>query len=81
MHLPSLNLIERLAVWVLVRSPSVSLLVVKEMHWPMTFVAANRNDPAAAYVAEGLREDAEDLEPPSMLLERLYHQPAYGEEE
>jgi len=74
MHLPSLNLLERLALWVLVRSQRTSLVVVKELHWPIAFVAANQDDPTAAFVI-GNQHD----EPASHLLERLYHAPAYGE--
>ena len=75
MHLPSLNLIERLALWVLVRSRRTSLVVVKDLQCSDVFWAANRNDPIAAYVIGGVLED----EPASHLLERLYHAPAYGE--
>lgn len=81
MQLLDLNLLERLALWVLARSPRTSLVVVKEMGSSAVFVAANPLDPAAAFVAEGLREDVDDLEPASMLLERLYHSPSYGEVE
>jgi len=70
MQLPGLNLIERLALWVLVRSPRTSLVVVKETLWPMVFVASDCNDPMMA-----------EPEPPSMQLERIYHQPSYGEDE
>ena len=68
MHLLDLNLLERLALWVLARSPRTSLVVVKEMGSPAMFVAA---DPAD--------EMLDSLEPTSMLLERLYHAPSYGE--
>jgi hypothetical protein len=71
MQLPSLNLIERLALWILVRSHRTSLVVVKELHWPEVFVAADQRDEVACYVTSG--------EPASHLLERLYHAPAYGE--
>lgn len=74
-YLPGLNLIERLALRILVRSPRTSLVVVKELHWPSVFVAANAMDPDAAYVTNGHEE------PLSMQLERIYHQPSYGEEE
>jgi hypothetical protein len=50
-----LNLLERLALWVLARSPRVNLMV--------------------------LADRADTPEPPSMLLERLYHAPSYGEVE
>jgi len=69
-QLPGLNLLERLALWVLVRSPRTSLVVVKETLWPLVFVAYNQNDPMLA-----------EPEPPSMQLERIFHQPSYGEDE
>lgn len=74
-YLPGLSLLERLALWVLVRSSRTSLVVVKERLWPTVFTAANLNDPVAAYVTNN------ETEPPSMQLERLYHLPAHGEEE
>lgn len=73
--LPGLNLIERLALWVLVRSRRTCLVVVKERHWPIVFTAADPTDPVAAYVSNYKPE------PASMQLERIFHQPAYGEEE
>jgi hypothetical protein len=75
MHLPGLNLLERAALWVLVRSPRTSMVMVKELHWPTVFVAANPADPVAAHVTCG------EPEPASMTLERIFHQPSYGEEE
>ncbi len=75
MHLPGLNLIERLALWILVRSPRTSLVVVKEHLWPAVFVAADPTDDVACYVTQGQQE------PASMHLERIFHLPAYGEEE
>jgi hypothetical protein len=75
MHLPGLNLLERAALWVLVRSPRTSLVVVKEMFWPTVFVAANPADPVAAHVTAG------EPEPLSMQFERIFHQPSYGEDE
>ena len=73
--LPGLNLLERLALRILARSPRTSLVVVKELHWPSVFVAADPSDPVAAHVTNN------EPEPVSMQLERLFHQPAYGEEE
>lgn len=71
--LPTLSLLERLALWVLVRSPRTSLVVVKEHFWPQAFFAVDRNDPfARAFIVS-------DDEPASMTLERLYHAPSYGE--
>lgn len=74
-YLPGLNLIERLALRILCRSPRVSLVVVKELHWPSVFVASDPRDPVAAHVTSG------EAEPIAMQLERLYHSPAFGEEE
>jgi hypothetical protein len=76
-HLASLSFWERLAVALLVRSPRTSLLVVKERDTSIVFVSADKTDPLAAYVVSGLNED----EPASMILERLYHAPSYGEVE
>lgn len=73
--LPGLNLLERLALWILVRSPRISLVVIKELHWPAVFVAGDQRDPVARHVA------GKDPEPLSMQLERMYHQPAFGEDE
>jgi len=70
MYLPGLNLLERLALRILVKSPRTSLVVVKELGWPSVFVAANSDDPMLA-----------EPEPMSMQLERIYHQPSAGEAE
>lgn len=75
MYLPGLTLIERLALRILCRSPRTSLVVVKEHFWPAVFVAADPRDPIASHVTGG------ESEPLSMQLERLYHQPSYGEDE
>lgn len=74
--LPNISLLDRLAIWLLHRSPRVSLLVVKDRFWPQVFFSANTTDPAAAFVANGMSAP----DPPSMVLERLYHLPAHGEE-
>jgi hypothetical protein len=77
MILPNLSLLDRLAIWVLHRSPRISLLVVKDQFWPDVFLSANASDPAAAYVAKGMTEE----DPPSMVLERIYHRPSHGEKD
>ena len=74
-YLPGLNLIERVALRILCRSPRTSLVVVKEHGWPSVFVACDPRDPVAAHVTSG------EAEPISMQLERLYHSPAFGEDE
>lgn len=76
MKLRGLNSIERLALWVLCRSPRIGLLIVKR-----------HGEDAAAFSVSP--DDVEDVkfaytpvdhdEPASMLLERLYHAPSYGE--
>ena len=71
--LPGLNMLERWALGILVRSYRTSLVVVKVYGEREMLVAANPNDPVAHYVTDG--ED----EPASMMLERIYHQPSAGE--
>lgn len=68
-------LLERLALWILVRSRRTSLVVVKEHASADIFWAACPTDPIAVSVVN----EVQDLEPPSMMLERLFHAPAYGE--
>lgn len=48
-------------------------MVVKPYARSCVFVAADATDPIAAYVTNGPDE------PASMVLERIYHQPAAGE--
>ena len=74
-YLPGLTLIERLALRILCRSPRTSLIVVKERDYPAVFVAADPRDAVASFVTDG------QPEPASMQLERIFHQPAYGEDE
>jgi hypothetical protein len=74
-YLPGLTLIERLALRILCRSPRTSLVVVKERDFPAVFVAADPSDATAGFVTDG------QAEPASMQLERIFHQPSYGEEE
>lgn len=74
MHqLTGLNLIERWALGILTRSRRTGLVVVKPYGYPCLYVASDSTDPVAAYVTDGPDE------PASMLLERIYHQPAAGE--
>lgn len=75
MYLPGINLLERFAIWVLTRSPRISLLVVKELNWPVIYTVADTSDATASFVTDGQEE------PDSMHLERLFHLPAYGETE
>lgn len=72
-QLPGLNMIERWALGILVRSRRTGLVVVKPYGYPCLYVASDGTDPVASYVTNGLDE------PASMTLERIYHQPAAGE--
>ena len=75
MTLPNLSPLDRIAIWLLAKSPRVSLLVVKDKFWPDVFFAADQTDPVARAIYENsLKED-----PPSMVFERIFHQPAHGE--
>jgi len=68
-RLPGLSFVERIALRILTQSRNTGLVVVKPYGYPCIFVASDATDPVAAYVTE----------PASMLLERIYHQPAAGE--
>jgi hypothetical protein len=72
-RLPGLNMIERWALGILVRSRRTGLVVVKPYGYGCVFAAADATDPVASYVTSGPDE------PASMVLERIYHQPAAGE--
>jgi hypothetical protein len=74
-RLPGLNMLERWALGILVRSHNTGLVVVKAYGRKEMVVAADQTDPVAAYVTN------EPEEPLSMQLERIYHQPSYGEAE
>lgn len=74
-HLPGLSFWERLAVAMLVRSRRTSLVMIKEYGAAEVFVAADQSDPMARAIV------TDNGEPASMLLERLYHAPSYGEPE
>ena len=79
MIFPNLSLLERLAIWVLHRSPRVSLLVVKDKFWPEALFVVDSTDSIARTVLERYQEQEQD--PLSMVFERIYHQPAHGEDE
>jgi hypothetical protein len=66
-----LNWLERVALRILARSTRIGLLVVKPHGSRLVFIAKDVTDPVD--IVEG--------EPISMQLERLYHQPSYGEPE
>ena len=66
-----LNWIENIALRILCKSERIGLLVVKRHSSRMVFIVRDQSDPV----------DIMSGEPLSMQLERLYHQPAYGEDE
>ena len=76
MTLPNLSPLDRIAIWLLAKSPRVSLLVVKDKFWPDVFFAADQTDP----VARAIYENSLKQDPPSMVFERIFHQPAHGED-
>ena len=61
---------------VLITSPNVSLVVIKQHSTEAIYIARDYTDPA---VAAEFAPTFEEPEPLSMQLERLYHEPAYGE--
>jgi hypothetical protein len=77
MTLPNLSPLDRIAIWLLAKSPRVSLLVVKDKFWPDVFFAADQTDP----IARAIYENSLKQDPPSMVFERIFHQPAHGEDE
>jgi hypothetical protein len=74
-QLPGLNIFERIALRILSRSRNTGLVVVKPYGYGCIYVASDATDPVAAYVTNGADE------PYSMVLERIFHQPAAGEVE
>lgn len=58
----------------LAKSPRVGLIAVKQHGSSVTWVVSNDSDPLPAVVTSN-EVDYDDDEPPSMLLERLYHAP------
>jgi hypothetical protein len=67
-----LNWLERQALRILCRSDRIGLLVIKRHSSRMVFIVRDQTDPIDITDAN---------EPVTMQLERLYHQPSYGEEE
>lgn len=77
MNLYGLNWIEQLAMRILHCSPRVGLLIVKRNMLPCMAYSVSKDDQEAVELASML---IDELEPPSLQLERLFHAPAYGEE-
>jgi hypothetical protein len=67
-----LNWIETIALRILCKSERIGLLVIKRHSSRMVFVVRDQTDPI---------DITEANEPITMQLERLYHQPSFGEDE
>lgn len=78
MRVRGMNLIERLAWAVLYRSKHIGLLVAKMQTSHDVVCRARSTDKEAVHLLGVL---IDELEPPSLQLERQYHAPAYGEDQ
>jgi len=67
-----LTWLERIALRILCQSERIGLLVIKRHGSRLVFVVRDQTDPIDITEAD---------EPVTMQLERLYHQPSYGEDE
>lgn len=74
-YAPFLNWIENRALSILANSPRVGTIQVRMRGTPVSYIVRDQNDPCP----EGRSED--ELMPDAFNLERIYHQPSYGEEE
>lgn len=74
-YAPFLNWIENRALSILANSPRVGTIQVRMRGTPVSYIVRDQNDPCR----EGRSED--ELMPDAFNLERIYHQPSYGEEE
>jgi hypothetical protein len=72
MNVPFLGWLENCAVRFLISSPRVGFIAIKHHSFTQMYVAQDPTDPQIASI------DYES-EPLSMQLERLYHEPSYGE--
>ena len=78
MKAPFLNWLENCAVRFLLSSPRVGFVAIKHYGYDYLYVVQDPTDPQVAAIMEQFIEPPEPL---SMQLERLYHEPAYGESE
>lgn len=74
-YAPFLNWIENRALSILANSPRVGTIQVRMRGTPVSYIVRDQNDPCR----EGKSED--ELMPDAFNLERIFHQPSYGEEE
>lgn len=78
MSAPFLNWLENCAVRLLISSPRVGFVAVKHHSFNHMYVVQDTTDKQVNAIMQELTEEPEPL---SMQLERLYHEPAYGESE
>jgi hypothetical protein len=78
--IPGLNLIERLAMRILHRSPRTGLVIVKPLATTLMTYSVHQDDVLAVAIGSEVLGYGDD-ETTSMKLERLYHQPSYGEDD
>ena len=78
MSAPFLNWLENCAVRFLISSPRVGFIAVKHHSFNHMYVVQDATDKQVGAIMQELTEEPEPL---SMQLERLYHEPAYGESE
>ena len=78
MRAPLLNWLENCAVRFLLSSPRVGFVAIKHYGYDYLYVVQDPTDPQVAAIMEQFIEPPEPL---SMQLERLYHEPSYGESE
>jgi hypothetical protein len=76
MSAPFLNWLENCAVRLLISSPRVGFIAVKHHSANQMYVVQDATDKQVDAIMQELTEESEPL---SMQLERLYHEPAYGE--
>ena len=78
MRAPFLNWLENCAVRFLLSSPRVGFVAIKHYGYDYLYVVQDPTDPEVAAIMEQFIEPPQPL---SMQLERLYHEPSYGESE
>jgi len=68
---------EQIALRILIRSPNITMVAVKDRECNQVFIAADWSDPGAMafYVKNNAAPPQEPADPASMMLERLYHAP------
>jgi hypothetical protein len=76
MSAPFLTWLENCAVRFLISSPRVGFVAVKHHSANHMYVVQDATDKQVNAIMQELTEESEPL---SMQLERLYHEPAYGE--